>query len=105
MKEGRAERLCFLFDDFLENGIVGVVMTVVIDRFVLAMWLRPTDLMTLWLRLRLRLWLSQIANFKFVASGDVIGGRVCVMDPIFVHVDKAIGIIDWGSKEEAGKGK
>jgi len=27
------------------------------------------------------------------------------MDPRFVHVDEVIGIIDWGSKEEAGKGK
>jgi len=69
VKEGRAERLCFLFDDDLENGIVGVAMTVVLDRFVVVVvWFRPTDLMTLWL------WLSPIAIF--VASGDVIGGRV-----------------------------
>jgi len=27
------------------------------------------------------------------------------MDPRFVLVDKLIGIIDWVSKEEAGKGK
>ena len=64
MKEGRAERLCFLFDDDLKDGIVGVGMTVIMDRIVVAVWFRPT-LMTL--RLWLRLWLSPIVIF--VASG------------------------------------
>lgn len=104
MKEGRAERLCFLFDDDLENGIVREVMTVVMDRFVVAVtavWLRPTDLMTLWLWL----WLRLSPIVIFVTSGDVMGESVCVMDPRFVLVDELIGIMDWSSKEEAGKGK
>ena len=62
MKEGRAERLCFLFDDDLEDGIVGVGMTVVLDRFVVAVWFRPT-LMTL------QLWLWHSPIVIFVASG------------------------------------
>jgi hypothetical protein len=42
VKEGLAERLCFLFDDDLENGIVGIVMTVVVDRFVACGLGQPT---------------------------------------------------------------
>jgi len=82
VKECRAERLCFLFDDDLEDGIVREVMTVVVDRFVVVVtvtvvWLGPTDLMTLWLWL----WLRLSPIVIFVASGYVMGGSVCVMDP------------------------
>jgi len=76
VKEGRAESLCFVFLDDLDNWIVVVMTMVFFVVVVVVVWLRPTDVMTLWLWLRLWLRLSPMAMAIFVASGDVIGGRV-----------------------------